>query len=149
MSVFVEGKPAGGAQRGEALEPLSIAGRTCTSRLFVGTGKYATMELMRDALDAIPEDTPAKEARLAAMTAEENAGRSPQAYAEQSRWIGDLPPRVQTTLLAQFTNQVVDVEARFVGVRENACDQLAQPPRFFVQGLRRRPARRRPGCRAD
>jgi hypothetical protein len=49
--------------------------------------------MLRDALDAIPEDTPAKEARLAAMTAEENAGRSPPAYAEQSRWIGDLLPR--------------------------------------------------------
>lgn len=33
-------------------EPLSLAGRTFTSRLLVGTGKYATMDLMRDALDA-------------------------------------------------------------------------------------------------
>lgn len=32
--------------------PLRIAGRTLTSRLIVGTGKYATHELMRDALDA-------------------------------------------------------------------------------------------------
>jgi len=31
---------------------LSIAGRTFQSRLFVGTGKYASMELMRNALDA-------------------------------------------------------------------------------------------------
>lgn len=35
-----------------ALAPLTIAGRTFDSRLFVGTGKYASMELMRDALDA-------------------------------------------------------------------------------------------------
>jgi len=34
------------------LKPFQIAGRTITSRLFVGTGKYASMELMRDALDA-------------------------------------------------------------------------------------------------
>ena len=34
------------------LEPLTIAGRTIDSRLLVGTGKYATMELMREALDA-------------------------------------------------------------------------------------------------
>lgn len=32
--------------------PLTIAGRTFTSRLFVGTGKYKTPELMRDSLDA-------------------------------------------------------------------------------------------------
>lgn len=35
-----------------AMTPLSIAGRSFSSRLMVGTGKYATMELMRDALDA-------------------------------------------------------------------------------------------------
>jgi len=35
-----------------SLAPLSIAGRGFQSRLFVGTGKYASMELMRDALDA-------------------------------------------------------------------------------------------------
>lgn len=34
------------------MQPLVIAGRTFASRLFVGTGKYATMELMRDALEA-------------------------------------------------------------------------------------------------
>lgn len=32
--------------------PLHIAGRTFRSRLFVGTGKYASMELMRESLDA-------------------------------------------------------------------------------------------------
>lgn len=34
------------------LSPLTVAGRTFSSRLFVGTGKYASMEGMRDALDA-------------------------------------------------------------------------------------------------
>lgn len=33
-------------------QPLVIAGRTFTSRLFVGTGKYKTMELMQQSLDA-------------------------------------------------------------------------------------------------
>lgn len=33
-------------------EPLRIAGREFGSRLFVGTGKYATFDLMREALDA-------------------------------------------------------------------------------------------------
>ena len=47
--------------------------------------------MLRDALEAIPEDTPAKETRLAAMTAEETAGRLPETYAAQSRWIGHLP----------------------------------------------------------
>jgi hypothetical protein len=27
------------------------------------------------------------------MTTEEEAGRQPETYAEQSRWIGHLPPR--------------------------------------------------------
>jgi thiazole synthase len=35
-----------------AAEPLRIAGRSLSSRLVVGTGKYATFELMRDALAA-------------------------------------------------------------------------------------------------
>ncbi|HHN78709.1 MAG TPA: thiazole synthase [Phycisphaerales bacterium] len=34
------------------LAPLEIAGRTFDSRLFVGTGKYATFDLMQRALDA-------------------------------------------------------------------------------------------------
>jgi thiazole synthase len=34
------------------LAPLAIAGRTFSSRLFVGTGKYSTVDLMRAALDA-------------------------------------------------------------------------------------------------
>lgn len=34
------------------LDPIKIAGRSLASRLFVGTGKYASMELMRDALEA-------------------------------------------------------------------------------------------------
>jgi thiazole synthase len=39
--------------RGEpGLEPLHVAGRTFHSRLFVGTGKYASYELMQKALDA-------------------------------------------------------------------------------------------------
>ncbi len=34
------------------LSPFTVAGRTFDSRLLVGTGKYDTMERMRDALDA-------------------------------------------------------------------------------------------------
>lgn len=45
MSTHVETKPAN-------LAPLSIGGRSFQSRLFAGTGKYASMELMRAALDA-------------------------------------------------------------------------------------------------
>ena len=50
MSYVKEVKPAPAID--PAAAPLAIAGRTFTSRLFVGTGKYKTMELMRDALDA-------------------------------------------------------------------------------------------------
>jgi thiazole synthase len=34
------------------MSPLTIAGRTFSSRLFLGTGKFPSMESMRDALDA-------------------------------------------------------------------------------------------------
>jgi thiazole synthase len=34
------------------LSPFTVAGRTFRCRLFVGTGKYASMEVMREALDA-------------------------------------------------------------------------------------------------
>jgi epoxyqueuosine reductase len=43
--------------------------------------------MLKDALDAIPERTPAKEARLASMLAAEAAGPSP-AHVKQIRWIG-------------------------------------------------------------
>ena len=43
--------------------------------------------MLKDALDAIPENTPQKEARLAKMVADEAAGPSP-AYQRQIRWIG-------------------------------------------------------------
>jgi epoxyqueuosine reductase QueG len=43
--------------------------------------------MLKDALDAIPENTPQKEARLAAMVAADSAGPSP-AYQKQIRWIG-------------------------------------------------------------
>lgn len=54
MSAHVEIKPASAAPGAlePAMEPLSIAGRIFNSRLFVGTGKYASMELMRGSLDA-------------------------------------------------------------------------------------------------
>lgn len=42
----------GGSSTGCEIEPLKIGGRTVRSRLFVGTGKYATLELMRDCLAA-------------------------------------------------------------------------------------------------
>jgi thiazole synthase len=42
----------GGAPVIEEPEPLTIGTHTFRSRLFVGTGKYRTLELMRDCLDA-------------------------------------------------------------------------------------------------
>ena len=42
----------GGAPAAPDLPPLSIGGHRFRSRLLVGTGKYASLELMRDCLDA-------------------------------------------------------------------------------------------------
>ena len=64
--------------------------RRCADVCPVGAD-YAAM--LGEALEAIPEDTPDKEARLAAMEKQENAGRLPDTYADQRRWIGTLPPR--------------------------------------------------------
>ena len=47
---IIENAPSSRAEPG--LSPFIVAGRTFGSRLFVGTGKYDTMERMRDALDA-------------------------------------------------------------------------------------------------
>jgi hypothetical protein len=49
---------------------------------------YAPM--LQDALEAIPEHTPAKQARLDAMVALEANGKLPDAYEGQRRWIGEL-----------------------------------------------------------
>jgi ferredoxin len=58
--------------------------RRCADVCPVGADYEA---MLKDALDAIPENTPQKEARLAAMVAEEAAGPVP-AYQQQIRWIG-------------------------------------------------------------
>ena len=46
--------------------------------------------MLKDALDDIPEHTPAKQARLDAMVEAESAGALPASYTAQVRWIGDL-----------------------------------------------------------
>jgi thiazole synthase len=46
------GSPAGHPDDVSAAEPLKIGTHVVRSRLFVGTGKYATLELMRDCLAA-------------------------------------------------------------------------------------------------
>jgi ferredoxin len=46
--------------------------------------------MLKDALDTIEEDTPAKQLRLAAMCKAENDGTLPEGFTGQSRWIGDL-----------------------------------------------------------
>jgi epoxyqueuosine reductase QueG len=58
--------------------------RRCADVCPVGTDYEA---MLKDALEHIPENTPAKEARLAAMVAAESAGPVP-AYQRQVRWIG-------------------------------------------------------------
>lgn len=47
---FHQTHPTRNPEPGES--PLSVANRALRSRLIVGTGKYASMEVMRDALDA-------------------------------------------------------------------------------------------------
>lgn len=59
--------------------------RRCADVCPVGAD-YAPM--LKDALDAIPEATAAKSERLAAMAADEAAGRRGEGYSAQSRWIG-------------------------------------------------------------
>lgn len=52
MSAIAATAPPIPALSAAAASPLRVAGRTFQSRLFTGTGKYATHELMRDCLDA-------------------------------------------------------------------------------------------------
>ena len=46
--------------------------------------------MLSEALDRIPEASAEKSARLAAMSADEDTGRLPDAYRAQRRWIGSL-----------------------------------------------------------
>jgi epoxyqueuosine reductase QueG len=64
--------------------------RRCADVCPVGADYQA---MLADALEAIPEDTPAKDQRAAAMAAEEKAGRVPSSYGAQARWIGALSER--------------------------------------------------------
>jgi epoxyqueuosine reductase len=47
--------------------------------------------MLADALESIPEDTPEKEMRLVEMQMDARAGRLPDMYNAQARWIGTLP----------------------------------------------------------
>lgn len=47
--------------------------------------------MLKDALEDIPEDTPAKRMRLEKMEHAEASGNLPDSYHQQQRWIGDLP----------------------------------------------------------
>ena len=62
--------------------------RKCADVCQVGADYQA---MLADALDALPESTPAKENRAVRMEADERAGRMGEAYAGQRRWIGDVP----------------------------------------------------------
>jgi hypothetical protein len=46
---------------------------------------------LKDHLEAIPEDTPAKAERLADMSESESAGTFPEALEMHRRWIGRWP----------------------------------------------------------
>jgi epoxyqueuosine reductase len=62
--------------------------RRCADVCPVGADYEA---MLRDAVDAIPESTPAKEARAERMAEIEQAGPPPEGYTTQARWIGELP----------------------------------------------------------
>jgi hypothetical protein len=49
--------------------------------------------MLSDALDALPDSTPAKETRADRMAEDERAGRMPDAYSAGVRWIGALAPK--------------------------------------------------------
>jgi len=64
--------------------------RKCADVCPVGVDYQA---MLSDALDAIPDSTPAKEARAARMDEDERADRMPETYAAQQRWIGKVRER--------------------------------------------------------
>ncbi|HKS63774.1 MAG TPA: hypothetical protein VJT13_18885, partial [Xanthobacteraceae bacterium] len=61
--------------------------RKCADVCPVGADYQA---MLSDALDAIPQSTPEKEARAARMEADESAGRMGDAYGAQHRWVGNV-----------------------------------------------------------
>ena len=64
--------------------------RKCADVCPVGADYQA---MLADALDAIPDSTPAKETRAVQMEQDERAGRMGEDYAAQARWIGTVPQR--------------------------------------------------------
>jgi epoxyqueuosine reductase QueG len=64
--------------------------RKCADVCPVGTD-YQPM--LSDALDALPDSTPAKETRAAQMADDERGGRMPEAYSAAVRWIGATAPK--------------------------------------------------------
>ena len=62
--------------------------RRCQDVCPVGTDYE---QMLKDALDEIPEDTPEKQTRLQTMIDAESRGSFPDSLTEQRRWIGKLP----------------------------------------------------------
>jgi thiazole synthase len=65
-------------------DPFSLAGRTFASRLLVGTGKYQTYDLMRDALDACASEVVTVAVRRERLYNEQ--GRSLLEFIDLSRY---------------------------------------------------------------
>ncbi len=61
--------------------------RRCQDVCPVGADYQA---MLQDALEEIAEDTPEKQQRLSGMMAAERTGDMPEAFAQQSQWIGKL-----------------------------------------------------------
>jgi epoxyqueuosine reductase len=66
--------------------------RRCADVCPVGADYEA---MLSDAVEVIPENTPAKEARAAHMADAERTGSPPEGYVAQARWIGDVSPRAR------------------------------------------------------
>jgi thiazole synthase ThiGH ThiG subunit len=70
-----------------ATEPLVIAGRTFQSRLFVGTGKFSSNELMRDALRACGTELVTVALKRADLTGQSDPFADILDYLESDRYL--------------------------------------------------------------
>ena len=106
--------------------------RRCADVCPVGAD-YAAM--LSDALDDIPENTPAKEARAAEMDAQEKAGSLPETYAGQvSRGVGlcrHAAPDPMTPL-AELPKSRIEIKGVQSARRKRAVEQARRAP--FYKG---------------
>ncbi|MDP9341602.1 MAG: thiazole synthase [Actinomycetota bacterium] len=115
------------AQNAPTQDPLVVAGREFRSRLIVGTGKFGSFELMRDALDA--SETEMVTVALRRVDLEATGGPDILEFIDPSRYL--LLPNTSGAVDAEEALRIARL-ARAAGLPEWIKLEVTPEPRYLL-----------------